>query len=117
MEGEAPGTASLNSGGQTAGVSSVSCAAPGDCSAGGWYTASDGTRPAFVVTQTNGIWGTAKKVLKAGGFTAVNSVSCTTPGNCSAGGYYNGDSSREAFVVTQANGLGVPRRRSPAPRG
>jgi hypothetical protein len=102
---EVPGTARLNSGGQTAGVSSVSCATPGNCSAGGWYTASDGSRPAFVVTQANGIWGTAKKVLNAGGFAAVSSVSCTSPGNCSAGGYYDGDSSQQAFVVTQANGI------------
>ena len=106
MAEEVPGTAHLNAGGQTAGVSSVSCAAAGDCSAGGWYTASNGSRPAFVVTQANGIWGTAKEVhgVNMGGFAAVSSVSCAAAGDCSAGGYYDGGGFQQAFVVTQANG-------------
>ena len=48
---EVPGTATLNKGGRAA-ADSVSCAAPGNCSAGGAYL--DGSRhgQAFVVSET-----------------------------------------------------------------
>lgn len=106
---EVPRTATLNAGGGAA-VHSVSCAAAGDCSAGGIYTDGAGLFQAFVVTQVNGIWGRAKEVpgtatLNAGGNASVSSVSCATPGNCSAGGSYTGSVGFQSFVVTQANGV------------
>src|SRR5262249_15154309 len=61
--------AALNTGG-FAEVNSVSCAKAGNCSAGGFYTRSSGPTPAFVVSETNGAWGTAHQVaaaLNAGG--------------------------------------------------
>jgi hypothetical protein len=105
---EVPGTARLNTG-AGAGLSSVSCAAPGDCSAGGDYTDSRGLSQAFVVTQTNGTWGPAKEVpgtarLNAGGSATVSSVSCAAAGDCSAGGTYDPSTGQQAFVVTQTNG-------------
>ena len=108
---QVPGTAALNGGGN-ANVTSVSCASAGNCSAGGWYTAGGASFPqeAFVVTQTGGTWGTAKEVpgtaaLNKTGFAVVNSVSCTSPGNCTAGGEYNDASDRgQAFAVTQTSG-------------
>ena len=48
---EVPGTAALNLGG-FAEISSVSCAAAGNCSAGGFYTDSSSRGQAFVVSQT-----------------------------------------------------------------
>src|SRR5262249_43518131 len=43
--------------------------------------------------------------LNQTGFAAVNSVSCTSPGNCTAGGEYNDASDRgQAFTVTQTGG-------------
>jgi len=106
---EVPGTARLNAGGYAT-VNSVSCATAGNCSAAGYYADGAGHRQAFVVTQANGIWGTAKEVpgtaaLNVGGYATVNSVSCATAGNCSAGGNYQGGTTGEqAFVVTQTNG-------------
>jgi hypothetical protein len=50
---ELPGTAWLNAGDE-AEVDSVSCAAPGDCSAGGYYTDGRGKGQAFVVSEKNG---------------------------------------------------------------
>jgi D-alanine-D-alanine ligase-like ATP-grasp enzyme len=47
---EVPGTAALNKGGQ-AGITSVSCAPAGSCSAGGYYDDSSGDQQAFVVTE------------------------------------------------------------------
>ena len=102
---EVPGTASLNAG-ANAGVNSVSCTSPGNCSAGGSYTDANGDQWAFVASEVNGTWqnvtdvpGTAALGRDAG----VNSVSCTSAGNCSAGGWYtdaNGDT--QAFVVSKS---------------
>jgi hypothetical protein len=108
---EVPGTAALNTGGN-AKINSVSCPAPGDCSAGGYYTdATSGHQQALVVTETGGTWGNAEEVpgsaaLNAGGPGAVIlSVSCPAPGDCSAGGYYSDASGHEqALVVTETGG-------------
>jgi hypothetical protein len=41
-------------------ISSLSCGAAGNCSAGGYYSAgSDGTSYAFVVSEQHGTWGSA----------------------------------------------------------
>jgi len=104
-----PGTAALNADGD-AYVSSVSCATAGNCSAGGYYYDSAHHGQAFVVSQVNGAWGTAKEVpgtaaLNTGGTAAVWSVSCAAAGTCSEGGSYR-DSSfhQQAFVASQVNG-------------
>ncbi len=86
-------------------VLSVSCASAGNCSAGGFYQGSSGYRQAFVVSQVHGTWGTAKGIRAAHGGAETNSVSCTSAGNCSAGGSYTGRSGRLlAFVVSQVHG-------------
>jgi hypothetical protein len=94
-------------------IQSVSCGAPGDCSAGGaYYPAGGGGGPvqAFVVSETGGTWGTAEEVpgtaaLNAGDNAQVNSVSCSSAGNCSAGGYYASSTrSQQAFVVSETGG-------------
>jgi len=105
---EVPGLGTLNTGG-SAGVSSVSCASAGNCSAGGNYAAdSQGHTQAFVVSESNGSWGIAQQVagnLNIGGEARVNSVSCASAGSCSAGGgYKDGSDNYQAFVVSEANG-------------
>jgi len=81
-------------------VESVSCAAAGDCVAGGYDA--DG---AFVADEKNASWGSAITVPgpmnNEGTASDVNSVSCAAPGDCAAGG----DSPySHAFVVSEANG-------------
>ena len=107
---EVPGTAALNKGGN-ASTDSVSCASAGNCSAGGSYEDGSFHDQAFVVDETNGTWGTAQEVpgfaalSKGGGQAAINSLSCASAGNCSAGGFYPGTfSTFQAFVVTEKNG-------------
>jgi hypothetical protein len=106
---EVPGTAALNQGG-SASVYSVSCASAGNCVAGGLYTDGSGHKQAFVVTERSGTWGTAREVpgtaaLNRGGAAVVNSVSCASAGNCSAGGYYSeSNAGLRPFVVNQTNG-------------
>src|SRR6266516_248055 len=113
-----PGTATLNKGGN-AQVHSVSCRSAGNCSAGGYYTDSSGHTQAFVVSQVNGTWRTARKVpgtaaLNQTGNAEVNSVSCASAGNCSVGGYYkDGSWHYQAFVVSQVNGTWRTARKVP----
>ncbi|HEY7265747.1 MAG TPA: hypothetical protein VH589_30205 [Trebonia sp.] len=113
-----PGVSSLNTG-QNAGVAALSCTAPGDCSAGGWYTGSNGTQP-FVVDQENGVWGAGHEVsgtasLNGGEQNAViDTLSCASPGSCGAGGSYTDSSGQtQAFVVDETNGTWGPAREVP----
>jgi hypothetical protein len=106
---EVPGTARLNAGGAAA-IVSVSCAAAGDCGAGGYYADSSGHWQAFVADETGGVWGTATKVLgiaalNAGGHAQITSMSCPAVGQCSAGGIYtDGSGDQQAFVVSETSG-------------
>jgi hypothetical protein len=109
---EVPGTAALNKG-KHASVFSVSCASAGNCGAGGYYTAGAGSSTdwqAFVVNQVHGAWQTAIAVpgtaaLNKDDFAQLYSVSCASPGNCSAGGFYtDGSANAQAFVVNEVNG-------------
>ena len=99
-------TRTLNAGG-VAGIGSVSCPSPGNCSTGGSYRDSSGNQQVFVVSEVNGTWGTAIEVpgtaaLNTGGNAAVNSVSCAAASNCSAGGYYHDSSGhQQAFVASE----------------
>ena len=119
---EIPGSGSLNAGGDAViGLGSlVSCAAPGDCSAGGSYRDSSGDTQAFVVSEVNGTWGNAEEVpgsggLNASGFATVNSVSCTASGDCAAGGTYeDGSQHSQAFVVSQLDSSSTVLAVSPA---
>jgi hypothetical protein len=96
---QVPGLAALGGGD----VSSVSCASPGNCTAGGTYAVGPPVRlQGFVATERNGRWGKATEVpgLAALGGGEVNSVSCASPGNCTAGGFYPGG----GFAVAERNG-------------
>jgi hypothetical protein len=105
-----PGPGALNAG--ESGVNSVSCASAGNCAAGGWYTDSRGSQ-GFVAAERDGRWGTAIEVPGLGalntdaGFAATDSVSCSSAGNCVAGGYYNAHhprSSQQGFVAAEVDG-------------
>jgi hypothetical protein len=118
-----PGVTGLNRGTPGATVTSVSCAAPGDCLAGGRYGDGAGRSQAFVASETGGIWGKAEEIpgtaaLNTGGYAIVNSVSCASAGNCSAGGRYASNSTdgvpvAQAFVVSETNGTWGQARKVP----
>jgi len=107
---EVPGIAALNQRGH-AGISSVSCASAGNCSAGGSYEDGSGHIQAFVVSEEKGTWGTAEEVpgsaaLNQGGTAVIFSVACGAAGNCGAGGFYEDSSGKQhAFVVSEADGV------------
>jgi len=105
---EAPGTGALEAGGSAA-IGPVSCASPGDCTAGGFYRPVPGGAQAFVISQVRGAWGIAAPVpglaaLNLGGFALITSISCASPGNCTAVGLYRDGQSTQAFAVSQVNG-------------
>jgi hypothetical protein len=66
--------------------------------------------PAAAQASPGGTWHTAKQVpgtatLNKGGSAQVQSVSCASAGNCSAGGYYTDKSGHyQVFVVSEARG-------------
>jgi len=108
-----PGLAALNKtvGGMAA-ILSLSCGSAGNCSAGGFYGSFKGSGLAFIVTEKHGTWGRAEQVPglsrlgKGGdGGADVNSVSCGSAGDCSAGGGYdNASGSGEGFVINEKDG-------------
>jgi hypothetical protein len=106
-----PGVKSLNSG-AAAEVKSVSCSSAGDCAAGGYYTDVSGHKQAFVADEISDVWGTGQEVPGTASLNVyilaaaeVNSVSCSSAGNCAAGGYYMDSSGVEqAFVAAEQAG-------------
>jgi hypothetical protein len=104
----AEGAAVQASTGTDARVNAVSCAPGGGCAAGGRFFDASLGAGAFVLTETNGQWGTAAAVpgLTGSGLTTarVSAVSCAT-GGCVAGGYYQDTARRyHAFVTSEVNG-------------
>jgi hypothetical protein len=106
---EIPGSGALNLGGY-AGVTSVSCASAGNCSAEGFYTDASQSLQAFVVNDKHGLWGNAEEVLGQsalgpGAPGNLSDVSCGSAGNCATGGvFYPASGQPQAIVVTEKNG-------------
>jgi hypothetical protein len=108
------GLAALGKGGAVAGgLDSVSCWSPGNCAAGGGYTDHAGAEHAFVVSETNGVWGEAREIRTAPGLHLGSSaygpdislMSCPSPGSCTAAGeYLNPAFKTYPFVVGETNG-------------
>jgi hypothetical protein len=114
-----PGSAALNAGGGNAAVDVVSCPSVGFCTATGVYADSAGHFQVFVASQIKGTWKMARPipgllVLNAGGRADVVALSCSSKGNCAAGGSYNDGSGRgQAFVASQVNGTWHAARQVP----
>jgi hypothetical protein len=106
---ELPGLTALNAG-RNSYITSVSCAASGDCVVAGYYTDRSLRTQALVASETKGRWGKAIEVpgtagLNAGGQAIVYSVSCSAPGDCAAGGEYTDKSHRtQALVASETKG-------------
>jgi hypothetical protein len=89
---------------------SVSCSSAGNCSAAGFYTDGVGDQQAYVVSEVDGTWLTARTIpevamLNTGGSAEVTSVSCTPDGGCGAtGDYEDGAGNVVEFVLDARNG-------------
>jgi hypothetical protein len=100
----------------------VSCPSAGNCTAAGFYYVKAHDQQGFVVTETDGRWGSAQQVpglvaLNSGQYAGMMDVSCPSPGNCGAGGSYSivvdGTDFSEAFVVNETDGTWGPAEEVP----
>ncbi|HXB65424.1 MAG TPA: hypothetical protein VNV42_11175, partial [Solirubrobacteraceae bacterium] len=93
---------------QNATLNSVTCASPGSCVAVGGYETHGGYQ-AMVVGETAGVWGAASPVMLPAASTGradLNSVTCTSAGNCvAAGAFDDPNANYEAIVVAETNGV------------
>jgi len=100
----------INIGGSANGqLSELSCPTAGNCSAAGSYTHA-GIGKGFVVNEINGVWHNAINIpgmgrLDHSGNGFISALSCSAPGNCSAGGRYLGPKWSRPFVVNEINGI------------
>jgi hypothetical protein len=96
--------------GSDAGISAVSCATPGSCTAAGSYLTNLQKTWPFVLTEKNGHWGNAARApgvtkLSARGFAEIFALSCASPGNCAAvGEYVDAADHDQALAISQRNG-------------
>jgi hypothetical protein len=109
---------------QHAELSSVACTSPGNCVAVGSYSDAASDTRAMVATETDGVWGQASGLTVPAGANAsqagsLDSVACTSPGNCVAVGSYRGTQGAnggasfdystiygtEGMAVTETNGV------------
>ncbi len=103
---EAPGAASLNTGG-SANLGPLACPSVGNCSAGGSYKSSATGFQAFVISEVHGTWTSAHSIpgfvkLDPGGDGGVYSISCPSVGACVAAGAYSITSpTTQAFVANE----------------
>lgn len=106
-----PGVKTLDAG-RSAFLFALSCGAAGDCVVGGDYIASKPERHLlpFVAVEWHGHWRLATELpgiaaLRAAE-AAVTAVSCSSAGNCLAGGWYEKTGGRDLlpFVVRMAEG-------------
>jgi hypothetical protein len=106
---EVPGTGVLNADG-TASTNYVSCPSAGKCVAVGAYQDKNNQAELFVISESNGHWGTAKEMpgiagLNVDGRADIGGLSCPSAGNCVAGGQYTDKNNHaQAYVESEKNG-------------
>ena len=90
-------------------VESLSCGAPGDCTAVGEYTDTAGGSQAFVINEVAGVWGSASQllasqILGSGLSNSLTGVACPSAGNCTAiGSFADAQGNPQPFVVDESN--------------
>lgn len=94
------GISTLNKTGSS--ITSLSCTGAAVCSGGGYYIAG-GQMQAFVVSERKYRWGTAQQLaIDNASHVQLESVSCSSPGECAAAGFYTGANGTQTFVAAQA---------------
>ena len=89
----------------------VSCASTGNCSAVGTYSDSAGNKQGLLLTESSGTWGTAIKAALPAGAGAnpqvlLQSLSCSTAGNCAAAGTYSDSAgNKQGLLLTESTGV------------
>ena len=109
VEARLPANAAPSS---NAGLVSVSCGSAGNCTAVGNYEiSSSGYSYGLLLTETSGMWATGVEAplpANAGSIpdTRVDSVSCSSAGNCTAVGAYEDSSGHlQGLILTETSGV------------
>ena len=87
----------------------VSCASAGNCSAVGSYRDTSGNTHGLLMTETSGTWGAGVEATLPSAASnpqvVLNSVSCTSPGNCSAvGDFIDSSGNLQGLLLTETSG-------------
>lgn len=101
---------------------SVSCAAPDDCAAVGWYVlGSLGAKRGLLLTERDGAWKATALSLpakaKAPGGVYLTSVSCPSRGNCAAVGHYRWKRATHGLIVRERGGKWGRAANAAVPKG
>ena len=104
-----PPNANPGAGAQTVDLNSLACPSAGNCVAVGHYKDTAGSVQAMVATQSaGGAWQASALTLPANANASqsadLNSVACTSAGNCVATGRYVGTTGERVMVATQSAG-------------
>jgi hypothetical protein len=122
-----PLPADAASNGQLAGLTGISCPAPGTCTAVGGYTSRGGQPRYLTETLAGGTWTAAAAALPAGaaatqkwsegGSAALEAVACQAPGSCVAlGSYAAGGGAVDGAIDTLSGGTWTAAK-APLPPG
>ena len=101
---------------------SVSCASAGNCAAVGTYDSATGTE-GLLLSQTSGTWATGTEAVlppNAGHSPGVglSSVSCASPGNCTAiGTYFDTSFNSLGLLLSETSGTWAAGIQAPLPAG
>lgn len=95
------------------GITTLSCTAPGECTALGYSFYRGNGGKLFVVRESNGVWGRAVNIRNASNesYSGFNNgtLSCATPSNCVVGGMYavqeKWSMGSAPFVAEEVNGV------------
>lgn len=89
-------------------LTSLSCSAPDDCAAVGWYVFKTGAPHGLLLRERSGKWSASALALpakaKAPGGVFLTSVSCPSRGNCLAAGVYGGKGKTYGLLVRERGG-------------
>jgi hypothetical protein len=90
-------------------LDSVSCSSAGNCSAEGIYRDNSGLTQGLLLTETAGRWATGVEAVPPANAGTPHafplSVSCASPGNCTAAGYYlDSSDNQQGLLLTETAG-------------
>ncbi len=90
-------------------LTTLSCGATGDCSAGGIYFDAGGQSQAFIVNEAGGVWTSATQlfatqILGSGLTNSLNAIACPSAGDCAAvGTFADAHGLTQPFVIDETD--------------
>ena len=107
-------------------LSEVTCVSSGNCVAIGTYADTNGYLQGLIATEARGVWGRAQTMVMPTNaaasphvfFYGYNGVSCSSVGNCAAGGQYRDRSNNyQGFLINETTGAWQPATQLVLPSG